>query len=170
MPDPSVAYLGLGTNEGDRRHNLTAALAALAGIAQVEAVSRVYESEPVGVTDQPHFWNMVARVRTTLLPSELLAKLQHIERELGRRETVRWGPRPIDIDILLYGDSTYDSEVLEIPHPRMMERAFVLRPLSELDATLRHPRTGTPLVQADPAGEARPLFPGEELLGGAKLP
>ena len=163
---PTV-YLGLGSNEGDRRANLRAALAALARLGTIDSLSNVYESEAVGVTDQPRFWNLVVRLRTELAPEALLAELKRIERELGRVEGPRWGPRPIDLDILLYGDVVQETPDLEIPHPRMMERAFVLRPLTELDPSLRHPRTGVPIVQADPRGEAVPLFPGAELVSRA---
>ncbi|MGC7847573.1 2-amino-4-hydroxy-6-hydroxymethyldihydropteridine diphosphokinase [Desulforudis sp. 1088] len=128
------AYMGLGANLGDRRANILSAigcLRALPGIAVLRAAS-LYESAPVGFIDQPRFVNTVIEVTTDLSPFDLLAAVQRVERDLGRVRTVRWGPRTIDIDILLYDDVTMDDPALTIPHPRMAERAFVLVPLAEL--------------------------------------
>jgi len=125
-------YLGLGTNQGDRAQNLRRALAALAPAVAVTRISSVYETEPWGVTDQPKFLNMVAEGNTALSPLRLLDALKRIERALGRIETTRYGPRVIDLDILLYDALTLQTEQLEIPHARMAERAFVLIPLNEL--------------------------------------
>lgn len=135
-------YLGLGTNRGDRRANLREALARLRAFVEVEATSSIYRSEPVGYRRQPDFWNLVVRGETTLPPAELLDRVKRTEREIGRRPSFRNAPRVIDIDILLYGDRSVRMPSLEIPHPRMLERAFVLRPLAELDRGLRHPVTG----------------------------
>lgn len=138
----------------------------------IEAVSSVYRSEPVGVREQPEFWNLVVRGRTRLGPKELLAALQAIERALGRRPGPRYGPRPIDLDILLYDDLRLSTPALEIPHPRLLEREFVLRPLAELEPRLRHPSTGRPIAEhlarglaaGTLAGRAEPIFPGTQLL------
>jgi 2-amino-4-hydroxy-6-hydroxymethyldihydropteridine diphosphokinase len=135
------AYLGLGTNLGDRRANLDAAIERLRAAPDiaVTALSPVYETAPVGVTDQPNFYNMAVEIETALPPDKLLAAVLGIEREMGRVRTVRWGPRLIDIDILLYGEATIDAEGLTVPHPRMAERAFVLAPLADIAPALMIP-------------------------------
>lgn len=139
------AYVGLGSNLGDREATLRVALEQLAaepGI-QLVAVSRVRETEPVGVLDQPRFLNAAAAVETELPPRELLERLLGIERRLGRaRSGPRFGPRTIDLDLLLYGDEAVDEPGLEVPHPRLHERAFVLEPLAELDPGLVVPGRG----------------------------
>ena len=152
-------YLGLGSNVGDREANLEAALARLpaAGV-RVTRVSPVYETEPVDSTAQRWFFNQVAEAETDLFPLQLLARLQHIERALGRVRTVAKGPRTIDIDILLYGQAVVRRPELEIPHPRMAERRFVLAPLADLAPDLRHPvtrRTVRELLEAAPAALVR---------------
>ncbi|WP_139492537.1 2-amino-4-hydroxy-6-hydroxymethyldihydropteridine diphosphokinase [Brevibacillus dissolubilis] len=128
------AYLALGTNIGDRELNLQAAVDEIhhtEGIT-VQQLSAVYETDPVGYTDQPAFFNMVIRVETTLEPQALLTQLLSIEQELGRVRTVRWGPRTIDIDILLYGTERVELPELTIPHQAMFSRAFVLVPLRDV--------------------------------------
>lgn len=128
------AYIGLGANQGDPVENLKAALQLInnhPGIT-VTKVSSVYLTEPVGYEDQPWFHNCVAELETGLQPFELLAVLQDVENELGRVRTVRWGPRTVDLDILLYDELQMDEEKLSIPHPRMTERAFVMVPLTEI--------------------------------------
>lgn len=145
--EPATVHLGLGGNVGDRRARLAAALRAIARIGVVDAVSPVYASAPIGFADQPDFWNLVARVHTTLEPDRLLAAVKQIEAELGRTPTFRNGPREIDIDILLYDDVVRTADPI-IPHPRMHERAFVVRPLADLDRSLRDPRTGTRWVES----------------------
>ena len=140
--EPAAVYLGLGSNLGDRRRNLRAALERLAPLVRIEAVSSLYETEPVGPHDQPSFYNAVCRGATELSPQELLRHVQEIERALGRRPSGRWGPRLIDIDLLLYGDSIVDEPGLTVPHAELANRAFVLTPLAELAADLRHPRLG----------------------------
>lgn len=115
-------------------------LAAQAGI-RVISTSSFYETEPVGFRDQGWFVNQVAGIETTLSPFDLLLVTQHIESALGRTRAIRWGPRSIDIDILLYGDLVIDHADLTIPHPRMTERRFVLVPLAEIAPSLRHPKT-----------------------------
>jgi len=133
-----TAFLGLGSNIGDRKANLARAVAMLAAHPQIEVVdvSSIHETEPVGYTKQPDFLNAVARVETTLRPRELLDVILAIEAEMGRERTIRWGPRVIDIDILLFDGEQVDEPGLQIPHPRMMEREFVLRPLAEIAPNL----------------------------------
>ena len=136
------AYLGLGSNLADRRHYLQRAFEEIrAGGIEVCRVSPLYETEPVGSIAQRHFLNCVAEVETECMPRQLLHKLQRIETRLGRRRGVPAGPRTIDIDILLFGNHVMDTAELTIPHPRLSERRFVLEPLRELAADLRHPVT-----------------------------
>lgn len=135
----TTIYLALGSNLGDRRANIAAAVARLAPDVAVERASSLYETEPAYLLDQPRFLNAALRGRTALAPEALLALLKRIERELGREAGVRNGPRVIDLDILLYGDLVLDSEALTIPHPRMAERPFVLVPLAEIAPDLTPP-------------------------------
>ena len=134
-----TAFIGLGTNLGDRTANLRAALRELMRLGTIRGVSSVYESEPVGIKDQPRFWNMVVELGTSLAPCDLMGALLHAERRLGRVRGVRGGPRLIDLDLLLYDDRVASEPELDLPHPRMLERAFVLVPLVELRPELRHP-------------------------------
>jgi 2-amino-4-hydroxy-6-hydroxymethyldihydropteridine diphosphokinase len=136
----SVAYIGLGANLGDREQSLRAALVRLGELGRVRA-SAFRETEPVGVTDQPRFLNAAAELETDLEPRELLARLLDIERELGRERAAetRWGPRPIDLDLLVYGEETIDEPGLTVPHPRLAERRFALEPLHELAPALTLP-------------------------------
>jgi 2-amino-4-hydroxy-6-hydroxymethyldihydropteridine diphosphokinase len=135
-----TAYLGLGSNVGDREANLRAAVDRLrAPDLRVLRLSPVYETEPVDYTGQGWFLNLVLEAETSLFPMQLLARVARIERSLGRVRAVPKGPRTIDIDILLYGSAAIQSEALEIPHPRMAERRFVLAPLADLAPDLRHP-------------------------------
>lgn len=135
-----IIYLSLGSNVGDREGNLRAAIALLgaAGVC-VLRVSPVYETEPLEVRDQPWFLNLVVEAETELFPKQLLARIQKIELELGRKRVRVKGPRTIDIDILLYGESLIETSELTVPHPRLAERRFVLEPLAELAPELRHP-------------------------------
>ncbi len=139
-----IAYIGLGTNLGDRRGALEIALREMQQppIICVERVSSVYETAPVGVTEQPDFLNAVARVRTTLPPRALLEALLDLENQMGRVRTLRWGPRVIDLDLLVYGDVQTSEPGLEVPHPRLRERAFVLGPLAEIAPELALPPEG----------------------------
>ena len=139
-----TAYVGLGTNLGDRRGALEMALRELhqPPIITVGCVSSVYETAPVGVTDQPDFLNAVARVRTTLPPRALLEALLDLENKMGRVRTLRWGPRVIDLDLLLYGELQTSEPGLEVPHPRLRERGFVLAPLAEIAPELVLPPDG----------------------------
>lgn len=133
----TTAYLSLGSNLGDRLGYLTRAAHALtASHTQLVAVSSVYETAPQGKTDQPAFLNAVVAVETALGPEALLAHLMAAERALGRVRTERWGPRTIDIDLLLFGDQQVSTPVLTVPHPRLHERAFVLVPLLEIAPSL----------------------------------
>jgi 2-amino-4-hydroxy-6-hydroxymethyldihydropteridine diphosphokinase len=129
------AYVGLGANVGNRRENLDRAVELLAADPRIRvlAVSSVRETDPVGYQDQPRFLNAACAVETELGPRELLERLLAIERALGRERTgPRFGPRTIDLDLLLYGDETLDQPGLTVPHPRLAERLFVLEPLHEL--------------------------------------
>jgi len=133
-------YLSLGGNIGDRAANLAQAVEQIeAGGVTVSRLSSVYETEPVGLREQPWFLNLVCAGETGLSPTDLLDMLQKVEARMGRVRTVRWGPRPIDLDILLYGDTILDAPRLTIPHPRMAERAFVLVPLVEIAPEAWHP-------------------------------
>ena len=137
-----IVYLGLGSNVGDREGNLHQALDQLQSRdLRLRRSSSLYETEPMGLRDQRWFLNQVAMFETELFPLQLLQRIHRIERSLGRRRVVLNGPRTIDIDILLYGNTVMKTADLEIPHPRYSERRFVLEPLAELDATLRDPVT-----------------------------
>ena len=142
------AYVGLGSNLGEREATLWKALEGLGATERIEvvAVSSFRETDPVGVVDQPRFVNAAAALETSLPPRELLERLLDVERSLGRDRAVeeRWGPRTVDLDLLLYGGESIDEPGLEVPHPRLAERAFVLEPLLELDPDLRLP-DGRPL-------------------------
>lgn len=133
------AFLGLGSNLGDRLGNLAQAVRQLNDSPQIEVsqVSSVYETAPVGVSEQPDFLNLVATVSTTVTPHELLDRCLAIEQALGRIRRERWGPRIIDMDLLVFGDERIDEDRLTLPHPRMAERAFVVIPLAEIDPDLR---------------------------------
>ncbi|HYL35340.1 MAG TPA: 2-amino-4-hydroxy-6-hydroxymethyldihydropteridine diphosphokinase [Bryobacteraceae bacterium] len=138
-----IAYLSLGSNLGVREDRLRQAMGRLEA-AEVHILRRspVFETEPQDVCDQPWFLNIVIEAETELFPLQLLARIQKIERDLGRQRLKAGGPRSIDIDILLYGNFIIHTSQLEVPHPRMSQRRFVLEPLAELAADLRHPVTG----------------------------
>ncbi len=135
------AFVGMGSNLGDRSSQLQKALDACRMITLTTVVrsSSVYETSPVGMYDQPQFLNAVMELSTALDPGELLKKLKKIENDLGRTDATRWAPRTIDLDILLYDDVVVILDELTIPHPHMMERKFVLVPLVELDPAVVHP-------------------------------
>lgn len=147
--DGTVAYIALGSNLGDRLRLVTEALGLIdtAPGVRVARASSVWETEPVGVTEQPVFVNAAAELVTTLEPMALLEVLMAVERALGRdrAQSVRWGPRLIDLDLLLFGARRIATDALEVPHPRMLERAFVLAPLVELAAEVVHPVAGQTL-------------------------
>jgi 2-amino-4-hydroxy-6-hydroxymethyldihydropteridine diphosphokinase len=147
----ATVYLGLGSNLGNREANLRAALRGLWRMGRVEAVSSLFETEPVGGPfdfaqdrpEQPPFYNAACRLESGLEPRPLLRFLQGLERELGRRPArERWAPRPLDLDILLYEERVVDEEGLAVPHRRLAQRPFVLVPLAEIAAELRHPAEG----------------------------
>lgn len=135
-------YLGLGSNLGDRRFNMSKALEMLEPAIHVEAVSALYESPPQPPAPPPSYFNAACRVMTDLSARELMRHTQGIQTALGRTDTTHWAPRTIDIDILLYDDKRIEEPGLVVPHPRLVERAFVLQPLLELDPGLVHPVTG----------------------------
>jgi len=139
-----TVYLALGSNLGDREARLLEAIQRMeaAGI-RILRRSSIYETEPRDLRDQPWFLNMVVEAETGLLPLQLLAQTQRVEREMGRKREVPKGPRAIDIDILLFGNSTIETKELQIPHSRLAERRFVLEPLAELAPDLRHPVTNS---------------------------
>lgn len=137
-----LAYISLGSNLGDCAGNLTEAIRSLRGAGlHVQRLSQIYETEPVDTFPQPEFFNMIAelRVEDENTPEELLAQLLHIEQQLGRTREVDKGPRTIDLDLLFFGDEIRDTEFLQLPHPRLHERRFVLVPLNELAPNLEHP-------------------------------
>lgn len=162
-----IVYLGLGTNLGDREANLRRALDSIREFARLDALSSVYLSEPVGYTDQPDFWNMVVRIETDLDPDALLGALEEIEREVGREPSFRNAPRLLDIDILLYGGEVIDRPGLRVPHPRLLERAFVLLPLVELDEDLTLPGRG--IVLSEHLSRATGLERAEAIISGYDL-
>ena len=139
-----IAYIGIGSNLGDREGNVRRALDLIAERAGlITATSSLYETEPWGVTDQPQFINAACGVQTALAAEELHRTLRGIEDEIGRDRSVeKWGPRVIDIDILLYGALVLDTPELVIPHPRMHERVFVLAPMVEIAPETMHPALG----------------------------
>lgn len=138
-----TAYLALGSNIGDREGNLREAVQRLqAEDLRVTRRSSLYETAPREILDQPWFLNAVVEIETSLFPMQLLARIRKIETEMGRRRVTPKGPRNIDIDILFYGRSVIGTPELQVPHPRIGERAFVLEPLAEIAPDLRHPVTG----------------------------
>lgn len=138
------AYIGIGSNLGDREATIRKAVDQLAEMPQSSLVrlSSLYDSDPVGLLDQPPFLNTVALLETDLTPQQLLWNLNLVEHRLGRVRTRHWGPRTIDLDILFYSNLVLDEPDLVIPHPEVENRAFVLIPLNEIDPFLPHPRTG----------------------------
>lgn len=151
------AFLGLGSNLGDRAYYLEEAISALVSSAiKVVASSRIYETEPWGVMDQPLYWNQVIEVETTLEPLDLLHVCQGIELQLGRERKVHWGPRTIDIDLLLYDNRVSESEELMLPHPYLEDRAFVIAPLREIAAKLVLP-SGRSITEVYGEGKVHPL-------------
>ena len=134
-----TVYLSLGSNVGDRESNLRTAIAKLGELGAVTAVSSFFETEPVEFTAQPWFLNCAVALRTELMPKTFLSRVMAIEQQMGRRRVQPKGPRTIDIDILLFGNAVINAPQLEVPHPAMHERRFVLEPLAEIAAEARHP-------------------------------
>ena len=149
---PKTVYLGLGSNLGDRLAQLTAAVENLhRPDFQVRRISSIYETEPIGFAQQNPFLNLVLEAETTIFPVRLLQRIENIHREMGRLRLIPNGPRKIDIDILLFGRFIVKMDKLEIPHPRMTERRFVLDPLLELEPGITHPATRKKLRDYLPA-------------------
>ena len=167
VPVRKRVYLSLGSNVGDRRRNLETAIAALAALGSVVVQSAFYETEPVEFTAQPWFLNCALVLETTKMPRQLLQALLDLERKMGRRRTLQKGPRTIDIDILLFGNSIVEADGLTIPHPALHQRRFVLEPLAEIAPGLLHPvlkKTVRELRDALPSGQVvRKL--GQEKMG-----
>lgn len=152
-----LAYLSLGSNVGDRELQLRDAIARLDTAGRVVAVSSFYETEPVEFTEQPWFLNCAVAVETEKTPRELMAAILQIEQQMGRRRVQKKGPRTIDIDILLFGDTVVEVEELSIPHPAMQQRRFVLEPLAEIASGEIHPvlkKTIREMLDALPQGQA----------------
>lgn len=143
------AYISLGSNIGNRLLFLQQAVRSLQATNGVKVcqVSSVYETDPVGYVDQATFLNIVVELKTSLNPHELLKKCNEIEADLGRTREIHWGPRTVDLDILLYNEENVKTENLIIPHPRMTERGFVLIPLTEINSDLREPGTNRSFVE-----------------------
>lgn len=137
------AYLGLGSNIGDRAHQLQQAIRIIDQYQYIDvtSISPIYETEPVGYTDQPQFLNLCIEIETTLNPQELLKRCLETEEALHRVRKIRWGPRTLDVDILLYGNEIIEEDNLIIPHPKMTERAFVLIPLNDIASKHIEPRS-----------------------------
>jgi len=152
-----LVYLSLGSNLGDRSANLQEAITRLSSLGKVVEVSSFYETEPVELLAQPWFLNCAVKLNTEKMPRQLLSGILEIEKKMGRRREQKKGPRNIDIDILLFGNSTVETQGLTIPHPAMHERRFVLEPLTEIAPEARHPglkSTVRELRDALPPGQA----------------
>ncbi len=165
----ATAWIGMGANVGDRLGNFRTALAELASLdaTRVVRVSSIYDTTPWGVADQRRFLNAVVELSTGLSPESLLRALNEVEQRCGRVRHERWGPRTLDLDILLYDDRVVETDDLVIPHPRLAQRAFVLVPLAELEPELEVPGLDATVAQllgtlGDEAGDARLVGPAPE--------
>ena len=162
-PMGHTVYLALGTNLGDRLANLEQARLALEAQVHLRTCSPIYETPPWGYLDQPSFLNQVVKGETDLSPHDLLATLQRLETELGRRPSLRNGPRLIDLDILFYDDLLLETPTLTIPHPRLPGRGFVLVPLADIAPALRHPATGQTVLEMLANCDVRGIQPVSEM-------
>jgi 2-amino-4-hydroxy-6-hydroxymethyldihydropteridine diphosphokinase len=154
---PSLVYLSLGSNVGDRATQLLSALARLETTGRIVAVSSFYETEPMEFTQQPWFLNCAVALETSQTPQQLMASILHIEQEMGRQRLQKKGPRTIDIDILLFDNAVVNSSDLTVPHPALHQRRFVLEPLAEIAPEVSHPalkKTVRELLGALPEGQA----------------
>ena len=144
MTVPVIAYLGIGSNLGDPIENCRTALREISSLKNVQVLRRssLYRTEPVGETPQDSFVNGVVEIRTTFTAPQLIKSLQWVEQAMGRERNERWGPRTIDIDILLYGQEIIKTQSLVVPHPEMHKRRFVLAPLNEIAPYVIHPLYG----------------------------
>jgi len=152
-----IVFLGLGSNVGDRISYILKALEKLGEFLKIEKISTVYESRAWGVENQSDFLNLVLKARTNLPPHELLFRVKEIEKLVGRKERFKWGPREIDIDILLYGEQVIRTKLLKAPHPFLEERDFFLYPLLEIEPNLIHPSYGKPLKDFKPENTLKPF-------------
>ncbi len=143
----AVAYIGIGSNVGERIDNCAQAVRQISNFANIVSVSSLYETEPVDKEDQPDFINCAVKIETALYPLDLLESIQSVEDRMGRRREERWGPRVIDLDIIFYDNLVIETEKLTIPHPRAHLRRFVLLPISEIDPELLHPVLGVSVSQ-----------------------
>lgn len=150
-------FLSLGSNVGDRVSYILRALEELKKICKIEKVSTVYESKAWGVENQSNFLNLCVEVKINLLPNEFLLKIKRIEKIVGRKERFKWGPREIDIDILLWGNQIIRTKLLKVPHPFLEKRDFFLYPLLELEENLIHPVYKKPLKEFKVKNELNPF-------------
>ncbi len=156
MESRKRVLLGLGSNVGNRLHYILTAIGRLKDLGEIGKISTIYESEPWGVEDQEPFLNCVLELYTRLDPHALLKELKLIEKKVGRKERFRWGPREIDIDILLYEDEVVETDELKIPHPLIKERDFVLVPMLEINPSLKDPVSGEPYGDVNIESTLRP--------------
>ena len=164
-----IVYLSLGSNLGERAENLRTAIARLRDLGEVVAVSSFYETEPVEVASQPWFMNCAVKLDTEKMPRQLISGILNLEQDMGRQRKQPKGPRAIDLDILLFGGSIVEMKGLTIPHPRMHERRFVLEPLAEIAADIRHPvlkYSIRELRDALPPGQTVNKLPAESVMEG----
>ena len=145
--DEKTVFIALGSNLGDRQDYLYLGRRALAEVMTIEQVSSIYETPPWGVLEQPHYLNQVVQGRSSQAPLALLTFLKEKEQAIGRKEGIRFGPRVLDMDILFYGQEIIEMDKLEIPHPRLQERAFVLVPMQEIAPDWVHPLSGLSMTE-----------------------